>query len=76
MRTTGVGQSAEEKHVARGFPLDLQLVMPLCKFTQVLLTLSDCRHGRFYQRDPLGFKLQFSYTSGVVSEILSVCCLH
>lgn len=76
MRTTEVGQSAEKEHVARGSPLDLRRVVPLCKFHQVLLTLSNCQQGLFYQRDPLGFKLQFSHTSGVVSEILSICCLH
>lgn len=33
-------------------------------------------HGLFCQKVPLGFKLQFCYTSGVVNEILSICCLH
>lgn len=72
-------QSAEKKHVARGFLLDLKLVVPLCKLKQVCLTL-NLHKKRLSTRpvlpeDPLGFKLQFSYTSGVVSEILSICSL-
>lgn len=78
-RTAEVAQSAEKKHVARGFPLDLKLVVPLCKLKQVCLTLNLHKKRLstwpVLPEDPLGFKLQFSYTSGVVSEILSICCL-
>lgn len=61
-----VGQSAwKEARYSRLFfflSLDLKLVVPLKK--------SNRQHGLLYQKGALfGFKLHFSHTSGVVSEI-------
>lgn len=39
-------------------------------------SVNTARPPRPDQRAPLGFKLELRRTSGVVSEILSICCLH
>lgn len=80
-RTAVVAQSAGKKSstLLEAFFWHSKLLVPLCKLKQVHLSLNlqEKRLSTWpvLPEDPLGFKLQFSYTSGVVSEILSICCL-